>query len=522
MSAPIINLRDYQGRDVGALREAFRTGATAVLYVLPTGGGKTFTFCHIVSSAMQHGNVAWVIVHRQELLDQCSRSLDAVGVPHGLIAQGFTPSPNARVQVCMAQTLIRRIQKGLVTIFPQLLVIDEAHHATAGTWRAIIEACKDAVTLGVTATACRTDGKGLGRASGGIFDELVCGPSIAELIAEGYLTAPVVFAPPPKVDMTGVRMQAGDYSAKETAKRMDKPTITGDAVEHYAAKCAHRPAIVFCASVAHAEHVAQQFRGAGYKAASVDGDMEKNERRGIIEALGNGRLEVLTSCDIVSEGTDIPVVAAGILLRPTASEGLYLQQAGRVLRPVYAPGFDLSTRDGRLAAIAAGPKPRAFLLDHVGNCGMMINGQWKPKHGFPDDDRVWSLAGMSKRSGRAERDNVPDVATMQCEKCYATHQPAPKCPHCGHVYTVQLVAPKVVAGELVEISAEMKADLQAARANEYRKARTRDQLEAHAKKFGYSPKWVERVLAERQKAANRAAQHKAEKIAEHYKQRGFL
>jgi DNA repair protein RadD len=486
-------LRPYQQRGADDLRVVFRSGSKAPVYVAPTGSGKTVLFTHIARGASERGNSVWILVHRQELLYQTSRALYVLGIDHGVVAPGFTPRPDARVQVCSVQTLARRIEQGRVGNV-DLVVIDEAHHATAGTWRKVVEGRPDARIIGVTATPARTDGQGLGIAAGGVFDTLVLGPTLAELIADGYLCAPAVYAPPSQLDMSGVRLgNDGDYVRGEMARRMDKPTITGDAVDHYRRLCNGAPAIAFCASVEHAKHVAAQFRGAGYKSECIDGKMLDTERKDRIDALGNGRLNVLASCEIVSEGTDIPVVTAAILLRPTVSLTLYLQQVGRALRPVYPDGADDSTREGRLAAIARSAKPRAVILDHVGNTFT---------HGLPDDDRTWDLAGVPK-ARRGENREKP-LAVTQCPKCYAAHRPGPECPSCGHVYQPTLIAPKQVDGRLQELS---EADAEAIRKAREKKAvlraRSLDELKAIARARGYKESWAEHVWNGRQRAAGR-------------------
>ena len=320
-------LRPYQQDLVSALRVSYATGHKAPLVVLPTGGGKTYFFSYVAEQAVARGNRVCILVHRQELLLQASRSLRSMGIAHGLISPMFNMN-NEPVQVASVQTLIRRLKRQTLPF--DLIVSDEAHHAVAGSWRKILDQYPNAKVLGVTATPIRTDGQGLSE----IFDDLIVGASMATLIDMGYLVRPVVYAPPTAVDLSGVRKRGGDFDAQQLTERMDKPTITGSAVEHYKRLCAGKPAIAFCASVAHAQHVAEQFRQAGFKSVSLDGTMLDTERKAAIDGLANGSIHVLTSCDIVSEGTDIPVVEAAILLRPTQSTGLYLQQVGRALRVV--------------------------------------------------------------------------------------------------------------------------------------------------------------------------------------------
>lgn len=456
----MIQLRPYQQHAVDQLRACYAAGKRAPLFVLPTGGGKTVVFSHVAQNAVARGKRVCILVHRQELLMQSSRSLTGMGVPHGLIAPGHNQTQHA-VQIASVQTLARRLGKRAYNF--DLLIVDEAHHAAAGTWGKIIEAMPSARLLGVTATPIRTDGQGLSS----VFDDMVLGPTMPELIDMGFLVRPVVFAPPTQLSLDGVRKRGGDYDQRQVAERMDKPTITGSAVEHYRKLCAGKPAVAFCASVEHARHVAEQFRSAGFRAQSVDGQMLDTERKRAIDGLGNGSLHVVTSCDIISEGTDIPIVSAAILLRPTQSTGLYIQQVGRALRPA----------DG---------KDRAIILDHVGNV---------LRHGMPTEDRDWSLEGIERRT-KAANDNNPTV--KQCTKCYAVFEPAPACPQCGHVEEIKARKIEETSGELTEITEAQAEAMKRERKREIGQARTLDALEEVAKRRGYKPGWARFILKSRQ------------------------
>lgn len=332
-----------------------------------------------------------------------------------------------------------------------------------------IDECRGVHVLGVTATPERLDGQGLGVLAGGFFDSMVIGPAVRELVAEGYLSQPVVYAPPTP-DLSGLRSQAGDYAKAEAAASVDKPTITGSAVEHYRRHCNGAPALAFCVTVAHADHVAQTFGRAGYQAASIDGTLDGGTRASRIDDLANGRLNVLTSCEIVSEGTDIPVVACAILLRPTQSLGLYLQQAGRALRPY--PG-----------------KERATILDHVGNCR---------RHGLPDDDREWDL-NASKRSKR-ERDTEATLPIRQCEMCYHIYRPAPTCPKCGHANVRPAARPEEVPGELEKVTAaKPEEERKRAEAKFLEELRELRELRELGRRRGYKPGWAIHIWNARKK-----------------------
>lgn len=456
-----MNLRPYQSEGVSAIRRAYAAGMDAPLYVLPTGGGKTVVFNYIAASAREKEKRVLILVHRVELLRQSAVKLRDSGERVGLISPKYTPDPWAQIQVASVQTLAKRI--GKINLNFDLIIIDEAHHATASTWTKIIDAIKmvnpSVKILGVTATPIRSDGRGLGAHCGGMFDILIPGPSIMDLIKEGFLVRPVVLGSSTKVNLANVKTTAGDYNKEQLADAVDKPMITGDAVAHYTKVCPGLPAVAFCVTVAHAEHVAAEFRAAGYRAYAVDGSMDDVERTRILNGLGNGSVQVVCSCELISEGTDIPAISAAILLRPTKSTGLYLQQIGRALRPM--PG-----------------KTAAYVLDHVDNWSL---------HGLPDDERAWTLDGDERRKkGKSETTK----RTEMCEKCYAVYKPSPVCPVCGNKKETDLGAPSVVEGELIEITPEMRAKLKKDARMEVGKAQTYDDLKAIAKQRGYKPGWA--------------------------------
>lgn len=330
-------------------------------------------------------------------------------------------------------------------------LVHNCHHAVAGQWRQITDANPNAKLLGLSATPERLDGKGLGVNAGGVYETMVLGPSVKELIRDGYLSAPRVFAPPVGFDDAGLKSVAGDYDLKEMALRLDKPKIIGNAVKHYAKLCEGMPAIAFCATVEHAQHTAEEFKKAGYNFKCIDGTMDDCDRRDAIEGLGNGKYDGLTSCEIISEGTDIPVVGCAIFLRKTKSLAKYLQQAGRVLRPY--PGKEYS-----------------IILDHVGNVEL---------HGFPDDDREWSLDGRPKKSKQKD-----EFFMRTCPNCYACYKSSLKaCPVCGCEQSIKSKQEiEYVEAELVErerAAAKEKAESERKAANKFQ------QLVELGKRRGY-------------------------------------
>jgi superfamily II DNA or RNA helicase len=379
---------------------------------------------------------------------------------------GMTPNPLAPVQVLSIQTAIRRLPRlGPV----DLVIADEAHHATSQSWRTVLDARPTARLLGVTATPTRTDGTGLAD----LFDVLHCGPDMATLTRQGYLAPYRAFGPPladaTRAALSHVHTRMGDYAVGELSDVMEQGTVLGDAVEHYQRLAAGRPAMVFCVSVRHAELTAAAFQQAGFRFASVDGSMDVRERDRRLAGIIDGSLQGLTSCDLISEGVDVPGVEVAILLRPTQSLILHLQQIGRALRPM--------------------PGKTALILDHAGNLA---------RHGFPDDPREWSLEGTRKRK---PGERLPPM--QRCPSCYAVFSIArAACPECGFAFPerVREDGPTVRAGSLRELTAE---DREASRlkreaaAREVRQARTREALEAIARARKYHSGWVDHILRTR-------------------------
>lgn len=445
-----MTLREYQLKGVEDIRTAYRSGFDRVLYTAPTGSGKTVLFTFMASEASRRKKRTLILMHRVELIRQTSDKLKEFGVPHGVIHPDYRYDLHHYVQVASIQTLSRRLSK--IPYRFDLIIRDEAHHATTKTDTAIYSEFSDARILGVTATPIRTDGAGLIE----VFETLVNGPTVRELINAGYLSDYRIFAPS-TVDRDSFRSKMGDFDLHDLDEAMDKPKIIGDAVETYAKYSRGLPGVYFCVTVKHARHQADAFRAAGIRAESIDGGLPDTERKRMIEGLGSGNLDVLVSCEIVSEGTDIPAINTAGLLRPTQSLSLYLQQVGRALR--LFPG-----------------KKHAIILDHVGNC---------KQHGFPDDEREWSLEGK-KRSGRQKEEPAENV--KQCEQCYFVYRPAPACPNCGFA---GIPKPKreieTEAGELKELDPYEKRRI---RGYEMSKIRTLEDAIAYGASKGYKPGWA--------------------------------
>lgn len=450
-------LRPRQIKAIDDVRAAYRAGHRAPLLCAATGFGKTHTAAEIIKSAVDRGNDVWFLAHLREILDDTARRLEHAGIEHGFIMAGMPRNPFKPVQVVSVQTAVRRP----VVRQPGLIIVDECHLAVADTYKKVLAAAGNPPILGLTGTPCRLDGRGLGE----LFDVIIPTCSTGDLIDEGLL-APIRYYAPTKVDLTGIRSQAGDYALDQLAEAVDRPSIIGDAVAHYRKYAHGRRAVAFCVNIAHAEHTAAAFTAAGYRAVAISGKSTRQERQAALTGLRSGAIDIVCNCALWVAGVDCPEIGCVILLRPTKSLTMYLQSVGRGLR------------------IANG-KRDLIVLDHA-SCVFT--------HGLPQEPREWTLDAKPKRAGSSA------PAVRECPSCFAAHAPAPVCPCCGHVYVRETVpqGPEQVDGELVEVDA---AALRRQRNREQASAQTLEQLIEIGRRRGMkSPAgWARHVLAARQR-----------------------
>lgn len=466
-----VELRTYQSDIIFSVREALRR-TKRVLLQAPTGAGKTALASFMAGETSARGAGVWFICHRAELVAQTSGTFRKFGIPHGYIASGLPEDRSKLVQVCSIDTLKNRLGK---VPAPAVIIWDECHHLGAAGWQRVQENYVDAYHIGLSATPQRLDGKGLDAH----FDELINGPSVAWLIKNGHLSQYRAYAPSAP-DMTGVRKQMGDFVRAQTEQVMDKPTLTGDAIAHWRKYANGLRSVAFAVTVAHSQHIADQFNLAGIPAAHLDGSTPKAERARIIQQFAAGEILVLSNVDLFGEGFDLSAIAGRdvtidcvLQMRPTQSLALHLQQVGRALRP--APG------------------KVAIILDHAGNIH---------RHGLPDDEREWTLEGNAGNKRKAANDNDPPPP-VTCPGCYGqVRRPAPHaCPYCGQALQAETRAIKVADGELHEITEAEKRQIRKRRAAEQAEARTLQELVALGQRRGYaSPQhWAMKVFANRRR-----------------------
>lgn len=460
--AMAITLRPYQQEGLEKIRERFRSGDRAVLYQCATGAGKGVLMAYMARAAAENGKRAMFVVHRDYLLTQSSKLFSDLGVNHGVIAPQYTTTREP-IQIASIMTLIRRMEK-----FPEqdLLIFDEAHRTLANSHMRVVHQWPKARIVGLTASPQRLDGKPLGD----VYQSIVEGPSMRWLIDQGFLSDFEIYAPPsPGLDMSGVKTRFGEYDQIEAERRVNKPTITGSAVEHYKKLLNGKRAVVFCHGIKHSRDVVADFNSAGVRAAHIDGTMDRFERRTILASFARGETLVLSNVNLVIEGFDLPSVEGVILLRATQSIVIFLQSIGRALRP--APG-----------------KTKAIILDHVNATAT---------HGFPDDPRDWNLDGVQR--GKRDSDG-PLIRVEQCERCFFVFERGPEfCPACAHVHTQKTRKIEFVDGELAQLTREQVEAAKRSRRIEQGSARTLEDLRSLAKTKGYKPGWAERVFAGRRR-----------------------
>lgn len=465
----MVVLRPYQDTAIADVRHAFNVeNYLRVLFVLPTGGGKTVCFSYMASRLAAAGKVVWIIAHRDELLTQISKSLHTFGVDHDVM-RGGSRFGWSKVQVCSVQTLVRRMHR---VPKPDFIIIDEAHHASARTYQLIIEAFPNVPILGVTATPIRGDGRGMGDH----FQKMVIGPTPAWLTENGFLSPYDIYAPE-VASMAGIRTSMGDYDKSQVIERMDKPAIYGDVVQHYRDLAYGKRIIVFCVNLKHVEHTLEAYRAAGIPAASLDGNMTPAERAQVNQDFEQHRIWVLVTCEIVNEGYDVPGCDGVQMLRPTQSTGLYLQQAGRALR------------------IADG-KDRAIILDHVAN--------WR-RHGQPIDERPWTLeVGTRKRKGNGANATV----IRMCMECYVIMSIRDTvCPKCGCPVPVEDRMPETKDGVLQKVAGSSPQLTAEERQMLIESAVTLQDWHNVAKRLGYRSGWAySQYNISRQEAIKKAFQ----------------
>lgn len=423
-----MQLRPYQNDLVSTVKQSYRDGFKSPCIVLGCGGGKSIIVGDMAKRTTDNGKRVLFLVHRKELCEQIEKTFIACGVNMNLC------------QIGMVQTITRRLPK---TKKPALIITDENHHCLAKSYKDIYEYFSDACRVGVTATPIRMNGGGLGD----INDKLIVGVSTEWLIHNQFL-APYDYYAPKLIDTDSLHTKKGDYAVSEIEL---KPAIYGDVIGYYRKLSDQKQAICYCATIAHSKEMARQFNAAGISAEHIDGKTPKINRADIISKFRSGETTILCNVDLISEGFDVPDCNTAILLRPTKSLTLYIQQSMRCMR--YMPG------------------KRAVIIDHVGNY---------TRFGLPDDNREWSLE--PKRPGN---NTQIQVQIKECPECFRVFPPALKCPYCGCEFDKPDRSLKEIKTVALEKITKIKMDY-TTRAD----CQTMSEFVDFGKRHGYKPGWA--------------------------------
>jgi DNA repair protein RadD len=397
----VLTLHQFQQEAVAEIERHVAEGRRRIILVAPTGSGKTVVASELIRRFVAQYRTALFLAHRREIIDQTSTKLTANGVRHGIIMSGVSPRPMESVQVASIDTLhVRGVRSNAMALPPaDLLVFDEAHRSRGRTREHLIGLYPDAILLGMTATPCRGDGRGLGN----LFDVMVEATQVAELIVGGFLVKSRVYAPV-NPDLKGVKTAQGDYVISQLAGRMNTAGLVGNIVSDWLKRGECRRTIAFGVDVAHSVHIRDEFLRAGVPAEHLDGETSLPEREAILARLACGEAKVVSNCMVLTEGWDCPPVGCCILARPTKQMGLFRQMIGRVLRP-------------------AEGKPDAVILDHSGAVF---------RHGLPEDHVSWTLDTdrQAKNAAHEKRKAGLEPQLHECPSCKAI-MVKPPCSHCG-------------------------------------------------------------------------------------------
>lgn len=439
-------IRDYQRDWLDRIYAEWRAGHRDVLATLPTGAGKTYSF---VTAIREMKVPACIIAHRMELVSQAALALNREQMPHNIEAPRETVraiieaqmtahgksyySNRAPVHVAGVHTLAARGDKIRWASSIGLVVVDEGHHVTkGGIWDAARQLFPNAFGLYPTAHALRADGLGLGRGADGLADSIVIGPSARSLISRGFLSDYRLALPPSDVDVSQVPVGAsGDFVHAKLAEQVHKSkTLVGDVAKHYLKFAAGKLGLTFAVDIEEAHKIAAAYNALGVPAAVITGKTPIQNRADMMRRLRERQLLQLVSVDVLGEGTDVPAVEVVSLARHTMSFQLHAQMIGRALRvqvaPELAARWDTFSDAERLAHIAAGPKPYAMIIDHVGNFLRHY-----AKRGMPCSAQSYTLSRPERGERNRRSDAIPLRTCLNVECLQPYERVLLACPYCG-------------------------------------------------------------------------------------------
>lgn len=330
LKANTLILRPYQEDAINAIRERFLAKDRRTLLVMPTGTGKTATFGHVARAANEKGNKVLVIAHRNELISQAVNTLDRIGIEAGVekaesqARAMFDPD----TVVASVQTMQRKRLESWAPDHFSLIIIDEAHHATATTYQRVLTHFNRARVLGVTATADRADDDNLGRVFESVAYELSLWDAMTAPPPGPYLCKLRVVQCDVQIDLRDIRTTGGDFNQADLEERI-RPLID-ELANAIRQEIGERKTLLFTPDVGSAQAMASALRSLGLAADWIAGDSRDRDAK--LESFDEGLTQVLCNCALLTEGFDQPDVSAIVLCRPTKSRPLYAQMVGRGTR----------------------------------------------------------------------------------------------------------------------------------------------------------------------------------------------
>ncbi len=456
--------RDYQIKWNGEINQAWDAGAQYVIGVQPTGGGKGFCIGRLIQEKDQP---SCIIGHRQEIVTQLCLTMNREQVAHSIIAPQKIITeiiraeidlhgrsyyqPRAVVRVAGVNTLVVRDTTDRWFSQVKYVVVDEGHHVQEDNiFGKAVLLFPEAHGLFPSAHSIRADGSGLGRGCGGLADKLVVGPSARCLIDRGFLTDYRLVAPHSDIDVSHIPLgSTGDFNPNKLRAAMhESSTIVGDVVREYIRFAGGKLGLTFAVDIEHAEELKAAYQRADVPTEIITGDTGISDRSRIMRDFRTKKLLQIVSVDVLGEGTDVPAVEVISMARPTQSFQLFSQQFGRSLRVSVNKEldrvWDTFTDQERLSHIANCEKPKAIVIDHVGN--------WE-RHGLPDVPRRYSL---TRREKKARREAVPLklCINIDCLQPYEAFHA--QCPYCGtKPIPRERGTPEAVEGDLTELDPAM-------------------------------------------------------------------
>jgi len=453
-----MKLRPYQEKIVEATRNEIRRGKRRVIIHAPTGSGKTIIAASIVKSAVEKGKKVLFLVHFRELAFQAiDRFADfGIGYDVGMIMSGEDHNLGKPVQIASVQTYSRRLNLDTLEYNPwfhnaDLVIYDECHASIARTRVGILNIYKkDSVILGLTATPCRADGRGLGE----VYQGIVSCSGVEELTELGHLVPVVYYGCKEMPDLKKIPIVAGDYNRKVLGQRVDKPKLIGDIYDNWARIAPDRQTVIFATNVKHSRHIQELFERRGISTEHIDAHTPQEERKDVIGRFRNGDVQVVTNVGVFSEGADFPWCDCVVLAKPSKSYARYVQMAGRGLRPY--PG-----------------KENCIVIDHA---GLIFN------HGFLDDEVGWTLEGK-EQAWKKQVVRKKEKKPLQCEECDAVFV-GRVCPECGTAVKNYTKKIQTTEDELEQIGKnKVKVTMED-------KRRFYGMLEYKRREKGYAPGWT--------------------------------